>query len=127
MLLRDLVILVDVGCRHGSRPSVVDRGQLRTILRSKILMLHLGRRRLHMTFVGELIFLRAGLAHNAAGSVEAGVVYVDDGVLIDDGAILVNIGYVTAAKIRACAVVCEGSAAPLTAKEADAAIAEAVI
>src|SRR5580658_7224788 len=80
-----------------------------------------------MTLAGELAFLRAGLAHNAAGAVEAGVVHVDDGVALNHGAVDVDVGDVNAAEVGAGAVVGEDSAAPLTAKEADAAVAEAII
>ena len=64
---------------------------------------------------------------DAAAAVEADVVHVDDGVAFNDGAIHVDVGDVDAAEVGDGAVVGEDSAAPLTAEEADAAVAEAVV
>src|SRR5271166_4422099 len=80
-----------------------------------------------MALVGEPRLFRAGLANDAAWAVEAGVVVVDDGGLVDASAILVHVGYVDAPKVRYRAVIGENSAAPFTAAEADSTVAEAVI
>src|SRR5580698_11549037 len=90
-------------------------------------MLHLVGGGLEVVFAAEAGFFRAGLANDAAGAVEAGVVDVDDGVALNDGAVDVDVRYVDAAEVGDRAVVGEDSAAPLTAEEADAAVAEAVV
>src|ERR1017187_2002727 len=104
---------------HGSK--------LRAVLRGKVLMLHLVRRRLDMVLVFRLHFRRQGMRLDAIAAVVADVVVVDDDVLRNDGAVLVDIGHVDATKVCHSTVVGEDSPTPLTPKEADAAIAESVV
>ena len=90
-------------------------------------MLHLVGGGLEVVLVGRLHLHGRGMHLNALAAVEADVVHVDDGVFRHDGAVLVDIGDVHAAKVRHGAVIGEDSAAPLAAEEADAAVAEAVV
>jgi len=106
---------------------MVDSGELRAILAGQGLMLHLVGCGLDVALVCELGLLRTGLPVDSAGAVIADVVDIDDGVLLDDGAVHIDIGDVNAAEVGARAVVCKVSAAPLAADEADATVAEAVV
>src|SRR5580704_17740889 len=90
-------------------------------------MLHLIGGGLEVMLVGRLHFDSGGVHLNALAAIEADVVDVDDGGLLDDGAVLVNVGDMHAAEVRARAVVGEYSATPLAAGEADAAETEAVV
>jgi hypothetical protein len=67
------------------------------------------------------------MGRDAAFAVKADVIVVDDGVLRDDRAVLIDVGHVHAAKVRDSAVVGKRSTAPLAPDEADAAEAEAVV
>ena len=80
-----------------------------------------------MVLVLRLHLHRRGASRDAGAAVEADVVRVDNGVLLNDGAILVDVGHVDAAEVRHGAVVGEDPAAPLAAEEADAAVAESVV
>ena len=106
---------------------MVDRGQLGAVLRGEVLVLHLVGGGLDMLLVLSLHLHRRGPRLDAGAAVEADVIRVDDGVCVDDGAILVDVGHVDAAEVRHGAVVGEDSAAPLAAEEADAAVAESVV
>ena len=64
---------------------------------------------------------------DARAAVVADVVVVDDGVLLNHGAVFVDVGHMHAAEVRDRAVIRKGSATPLAAEEADAAVAEAVV
>src|ERR1017187_5050904 len=127
MLLRDLMIRTDVRSRRCSGEAMVHRGKLRTVLRGKVLVPHLVGGGLEVVLVLRLHLHRRGTSRDAGAAVEADVVRVDDGVLFNDGAILVDVGHVDAAKVRHGAVVGEASAPPPAAPEADAAVAESVV
>src|SRR5277367_765167 len=114
------------GCRRRWTPVVHGR-QLRAVLCGKVLVLGLVRGGLDVLLVFRLQFARGGVRRNAAFAVEADVIVVDDGVLRNDGAVLVDVGYVHAAKVSHGAVVRERSTAPLAADEAYAAETEAVV
>ncbi len=79
-----------------------------------------------------LLVLRAqfglrGARPNSAFAVEAHMVVIDDGVSRNDGAIFVHVGDVYSAEVGHRAVIGECSSAPLTTREPDAAVTEAVI
>ena len=90
-------------------------------------MLNLVGGGLDMLLVGSLQLCCRCLRLDARTAVEADVLVVDDSVLRDNSAVLVDIGDVDAPEIRDGAVVGECSAAPLAADESDAAVAEAVV
>jgi len=127
MLLGNLVVGVYAGRSHGCGAAVIDGGELGAVLAGEGLVLHLVRSGLYVALVGKLRFLYTRPAIDAAGAIEAGVVVVDDGVLLDDGSVDVDVGDVNAAEVGAGAVIGEGAASPLTAEEADTAVAEAVV
>src|SRR5271168_3741504 len=114
------------GCRRRWTPVVHGR-QLRAVLCGKVLVLALLGGGLDMLLVGRLQLRCGGMGGNAAFAVEADVIVVDDSVLRNDGAVLVDVGYVHAAKVSNGAVIGESSAAPLAADEAYAAETEAVV
>ena len=68
-----------------------------------------------------------GARLNAAFTVEAHVVVIDDGVSCDDGAVFVHVGNMHAAEVRHRAVIGECSSAPLTTREPDDAQIEVAI
>src|SRR5580698_2564599 len=113
MLLRHLMIGVHVGGRRSSGSSVVYGSELRTVSSSEVFMLDLVSRGLDMLLVGssQLCFRRPRL--DARAAVEADVFVVEDGVLCDDGAVLIDVGHVDAAKVCDGAVVSKCSTAPL--------------
>ena len=94
---------------------MVDRSQLRPILRCKVLVLRLVCSGLDVAFVGELLLLRAGLTVDAAGSAVIGdMSVIDDGVLLDDSPVLIHVGHVNAAEVGHSPVVGKYTTAPLT-------------
>src|SRR5580704_10507733 len=127
MLLRDLMIGVHIRGRRSSGSSVVYGSELGTVLSSEVLVLDLVGGGLEMLLVGSLHLRCRRPRLDAHTAVEADVLVVDDGVLRDDGTVLIDVGHMDAAKVRGGAVVSERSTAPLAADEADAAVAEAVI
>ena len=106
---------------------MVHRGQLRTVLRGKTLMLRLVRRRLEVVLIGRLHLGRRGMGLDPASAVIGDVVRIHDGVSVDDLAVLVDVGHMDAAKARHCTVIGKNSTAPLTTEEADSTVAESVI
>ena len=101
--------------------------QLGTVLSSEVLVLELVGGGLDVLLVGSLQLRCRRLRLDPDAAVEADVLVVDDGVLRDDRAVLVDVGHVDAAKVGDSAVVSEYSTAPLAADESDAAVAEAVV
>ena len=97
MLLGNLVVGVYAGRSHGCGAAVIDGGELGAVLAGEGLVLHLVRSGLYVALVGKLRFLYTRPAIDAAGAIEAGVVVVDDGVLLDDGSVDVDVGDVNAA------------------------------
>src|SRR5208283_4878728 len=112
MLLRNLMIRRYIRSRRRSGTAMVHGGKLRPVLGREVLVPHLVRGGLDMVLVLRLRLHRRGASRDAGATVEADVVRVDDGVLFNDGAILVDVGHVDAAEVRHGAVVGEDSAAP---------------
>src|SRR5580698_8392705 len=127
MLLRYLMIRIDIRGGHSSRRAVVHRCKLRAILGCEVLVLQLVCRGLKMLLVGRPCLDGSGTNADAAATVIADVVDVDDGVALNDGAIFVDVGYVDAAEISRGTVVGKDSAAPFAAEEAYAAVAESIV
>src|SRR5580658_4950864 len=90
-------------------------------------MLHLICGWLEVVLVGRLQFHHRCMHGNAHASVKAHVVDVHNRVLLDDGAVFVDIRHMDDAKVRHCTVISEHSTAPLAPDKAHAAEAEAVV
>src|SRR5277367_6164098 len=121
------MIGVHVGGRWSPGSSVVYGSELGTVLSSEMFVLHLIGGWLEMLLVASSQLCFRGTRLDAHAAVEADVLVVDDGVLRDDGAVLVDVGHMDAAEVRDSVVVGKCSTAPLAADETDAAVAEAVV
>ena len=78
-------------------------------------MLGLAGGRIEVVLARRLHLRGRSMRLDARATIEAGVALVDDGVVFDDGAILVHVGYVHAAEVGHGAVVSKYAAAPLAA------------
>ena len=116
--------------RHGgmSGNSMIRRSKISLVLLGNLHMLLLSRSRLQVRLAGEGLLLRCrSRAYSVWAAVEAGVSVVDDGGVIDDGLIDVDVPDHGGVHVYGCGVIGENAASPLTTGEAAATVAEAVV
>ena len=90
-------------------------------------MLHLVGGGLEVVLVCSLHLHGRGMRLDSCAAVEAHMVVIDDRVVLNHGAVFIHVVHMHATEVRDCSVVREGSAPPLAAEEANAAVTEAVV